>query len=117
MKYILLLLSLPALMQDGCKKKNQNSSQAEIPTCIQQKIDSLKKEPKWMPPAQIDEFIYNGKTVYLFNSDCCDHFNIAVDTMCQYVCAPSGGFTGRGEGCADFEKKAKHIRLVWKDAR
>ena len=118
MKYILLLLSLPAFMQDGCKKKTGNGSQAGIPVCIQQRIDSIKREPKWNPPAQVDEYSYDGKTVYLFSSNCCDQYNIVVDSACRYICAPTGGFSGRGDGkCADFEKNAKHNKLIWKDPR
>ena len=118
MKYLLLLLSLPALTSDTCKNKKSANTTDNIPVCIQAQIDSIKKEPRWNPPAQVDEYEYNGKRVFLFSSDCCDHFNVAYDSNCQAICAPSGGITGRGDGkCADFESKAKHIKLVWKDSR
>jgi hypothetical protein len=89
-----------------------------VPVCIQNKIDSIKKQNVWNPPAQIHEFLYNGRKVYSISADCCDFFTIAVDANCNYVCAPSGGFTGKGDGkCNDFDKSATLVRLVWKDDR
>ena len=89
-----------------------------VPPCIQHRIDTIMSKPKWNPAAQVDEYLYNGKTVYAFNSDCCDQYNPLYDGFCNYICAPSGGFTGMGNGkCPDFKTTAKHIRLVWKDPR
>lgn len=94
------------------------ASQQQTPACILQKIDSLKREPVWNPPAEIYEYEYDGSKVYAISSNCCDFFNTVIDSECKYVCAPSGGFTGRGDGkCADFFKAAKQLRLVWKDER
>lgn len=90
----------------------------KTPACILKKIDSLKKEHVWNPPAEIYEYEYQGKKVYAISADCCDFFNTVVDANCNYVCAPSGGFTGRGDGkCGDFLTVAKQLRLVWKDER
>ena len=88
------------------------------PACIQSKIDSIKKLPVWNPPAEVHEYEYNGRKVYLISADCCDQFNSLVDENCNYICAPSGGFTGKGDRkCIDFHEKATHTRLVWKDER
>lgn len=127
-----------ALVFFSCNRKVQNSSSAtmlkidstdnvtasstakatSIPSCIQQKIDSIKKEKVWNPPAQINEHEYNGRKVYLISAPCCDFFITAVDANCNYICAPSGGFTGIGDRkCPDFNKKAKFLRVVWKDER
>jgi len=95
-----------------CKKEPM------LADCIQQKIDSIKVQPRWNPPAQVDEYIYNRKRVYLFSSDCCDQYNTLYDEACNYICAPSGGFTGRGDGrCTDFKTAAQFVRTVWKDPR
>lgn len=89
-----------------------------LPLCIRQKIQRIKLEPVWNPPATVHEYEYNGRTVYGFSSNCCDQYNVVVDEHCNYICAPSGGFTGKGDGkCADFAEKAKLVRLVWKDER
>ena len=42
--------------------------------------------------------IYAGKPAYLIASPCCDKFDYLYDTRGIIVCAPSGGFTGGGDG-------------------
>lgn len=115
MKPVILLMAFSAMLSETCKNKKQIGG---IPPCVQQKIDSLKLLPRFNPPAQIDEYVYNGKRVFLFSSDCCDQFNSLLDEQCNYVCAPTGGITGKGDGaCTDFDQNAKHVKLVWKDPR
>ena len=125
MKTILLLLSFALLTSEACDKKKKNKTQDEtasvqlsIPACIQQKIDSIKKLPRFNPPAEVNEYMYKDKRVFLFSSDCCDNFNLLFDENCRYVCAPTGGITGKGDlSCTDFSEIAKLIKLVWKDDR
>lgn len=113
MKYILLSASILLLTAATCRKALQT-----LPVCIQQKINEIKAEPKWNPPAEVNEYLYNGKHVYLFSSNCCDQYTVLYDENCNPLCAPSGGLTGTGDNkCTDFLQKAKHIRLVWKDDR
>ena len=112
MKFIFLLMALPLLNQKCGKKKNS------IPSCVQQKIETIQTETKWNPPAEVNEYSYEGKQVYLFTSNCCDQYNSVYDSDCNNICSPSGGFTGNGDGrCNDFLEKAKHIKLIWKDTR
>jgi hypothetical protein len=106
----------------ACHRKTSTEASAvvvnDIPACIQQKIDSIKQLPVWNPPAEISEYDYGKRNVYLISAKCCDFFSVAVDANCNYVCAPSGGFTGKGDRkCVDFNEKAKLVRLVWKDER
>jgi hypothetical protein len=97
-----------------CKKERGDN----IPSCIQQKIEEIKKQPKWNPPAEVYEYRYNGMRVFYFTSNCCDQYNAVYDENCNYLCAPSGGITGKGDGkCNDFIEKAEKLRLVWKDNR
>ena len=42
--------------------------------------------------------IYAGKPFYLIASPCCDKFDYLYDTKGVILCAPYGGFTGRGDG-------------------
>jgi hypothetical protein len=113
MKYILIILALPFVSESNCKK-----AEKATPDCIEQKIQAIKAQPKWNPPAEVNEYEYNGKKVYLFSSNCCDQFNMVYDKDCNAICAPSGGFTGAGDGkCKDFFQTAKLVRLVWKDDR
>lgn len=113
MKYILLITSILLLTAATCRKALR-----PLPVCIQQKINEIKAEPKWNPPAEVNEYLYNGKHVFLFSSDCCDQYTMLYDETCNALCAPSGGFAGTGDNkCTDFLEKAKHLRLVWKDER
>ena len=115
MKSILLVIPFISLslMNSQCNK-NQN----EVPQCVLKKIEEIKAQPKWNPPAEINEYLYNGIRVFLFTSDCCDQYIMLYDANCNYICAPSGGIAGSGDGkCADFYTKAKYIKLVWKDSR
>lgn len=113
MKFIILLLALPVI-HEMCNNKNKSKP----PACILEKIEEIKKDAKWNPPAEINEYEFNGKTAYLITSNCCDQFNSLVDGDCNVICAPSGGLAGKGDGkCNDFVNTAKHIKLTWKDDR
>lgn len=128
MKYLLVLLVIPFLSASECgKKKNDTTTTEEkveegemkndsIPVCLQALIENGRKENPPTSPVQIDEYIYKGKTTYLLTAQCCDFFNELYDTGCMKICAPTGGFTGKGDGqCPDFEKEAKLVRTVWKE--
>ena len=122
MRIILLLLSFTILASETCDKKKKSSQapsgEQSIPACIQAKIDSIKKLPRFNPPAEVNEYTYKDKRVFLFSSNCCDNFNLLFDENCKYVCAPTGGITGKGDlSCTDFIEKAKLVKLVWKDDR
>lgn len=98
----------------ACRKEKQG----DLPGCLKNKIEQIKNEKKWNPPAQIHEYVYNGRTVYLISADCCDQYDTLIDSNCNYICAPSGGIANTGDGkCTDFYKTAKYVRVVWKDER
>ena len=87
-------------------------------TCINNKIAELKAKAKQNPPAEVNEYMYQGRKVYLFSADCCDQYNELYDANCNYICAPTGGITGNGDGkCSDFSSAAQFVRQVWKDDR
>ena len=110
---LLITLSLTSLLLSCTKDRPVN-----CPSCIQEWINTVKKQSTWNPPAEVNEYFYNGKTVYLLSANCCDQYVTLVDSFCNYLCAPSGGITGGGDHkCTDFYSKAKFIRLVWKDER
>jgi hypothetical protein len=122
MKYLLLLLVFPILSASECdqNKKNKTAENKEavkdsIPVCVRKMIDDAGKESPANTPEQVDEYLYNGKTVYLFRAPCCDQFNTLYDENCKAICSPTGGFTGRGDRkCEDFSKTARHIKMIWK---
>jgi hypothetical protein len=103
-----------SVAQKPCSRQTEPA----LPSCIQARIESIKQQPKWNPPAEVTEYRYNGKRVFLFSSNCCDQFSEVVDEACTYLCAPSGGITGKGDGkCPDFDEKAELVKVVWKDER
>lgn len=80
------------------------------PDCLKKLIRTSKPQPK-----EISSYLYNGKTVYLVIPDCCDQYISLYDERCNFICAPSGGFTGKGDGkCTDFYDKATDGKLVWR---
>ena len=114
MKKILLVFVAMNCLFFSCSK----DPKSPVPACIQQRIIELQNKPVQNPPVVITEYLYSGKKVYLISADCCDQYDILVDEKCNTVCAPSGGFTGKGDGkCEDFEKTATLIKVIWKDDR
>lgn len=86
------------------------------PRCIRDEIGQLSKAGKQNPPAEVWKWQVGDKTYYYFNAPCCDQYSRLVDESCNFVCAPDGGFTGKGDGkCPDLSNAAK--TLVWKDTR
>ena len=131
MRALLLVLLFTVLVSETCAEKKARKKAAieaatpaesantdKIPVCIQAKIDSITKLPTFNPPAEVTEYLYNEKRVFLFTADCCDFFNSVYDENCQYVCAPTGGITGQGDlKCKDFAKNANLVKVIWKDER
>ena len=91
-----------------------NEINAALPTCIKNKIDSFKLKEAHEKPQRVLEYLYKGKKVYFVVMPCCDFFNEVYDDKCNFLGAPDGGFTGKGDGkIPDFFEKAKSEKLVW----
>jgi hypothetical protein len=87
---------------------------AAVPTCIKNKIDSFKLKEAHEQPQRVVEYMYKGKKVYYVVMPCCDFFNEVYDANCKFLGAPDGGFTGKGDGkIPDFFEAAKNEKLVW----
>lgn len=85
-----------------------------IPACIKNKIDSFKLKESHERPQRVLEYTYKGKKVYYVVMPCCDFFNEVYDDKCNFLGAPDGGFTGKGDGkIPDFFEEAKGEKLVW----
>ena len=111
---IVLLIAVSTALLAQCKKVDE----VEIPVCIQQKIDSIKKLPKAEPPLQVHVWEYQGRRVYLVSAAGGNDLVKVFDGDCKYVCAPSGGVTGFGDStCTDFYQAAQHKAIIWKDDR
>lgn len=109
---LFLLTSLLSAFQCG----DENTS--ICPSFVDTKIAELQAKPKQNPAAEITEYTWGGRKVYLVSSDCCDQFNYLYNECGDVICAPSGGITGKGDGqCPDFSAQATNARLVWRDPR
>lgn len=87
---------------------------AAVPNCIKKKIDSFRLKEPHERPQSVTEYTYKGKKVYYVMMPCCDFFNEVYDSNCNYLGAPDGGFTGKGDGkIPDFTEVAKKEKLVW----
>ena len=94
------------------------ATDAAVPTCIKNKIDSFKLKEKHERPQSVVEYMYKGKKVYYIVMPCCDFFNEVYDENCRYLGAPDGGFTGKGDGkLPDFSTEAKPGKEIWKSAQ
>jgi hypothetical protein len=81
-------------------------------------IDQLRQKPKQNPAAEVTQYTYQGRTVYLVTGGCCDAYNYLFDTCGNVLCAASGGLSGKGDGaCPDFLTTATNPILLWRDPR
>jgi hypothetical protein len=118
MKRLTIISCLFSLFSITSCSEDYETSSPKIPLCVLDKIEQIKAQPKWNPVATVNEYIYQGKRVFLFSSDCCDQYNKLYDANCNYLCSPSGGFSGGGDlQCMDFFNTSVFVREVWKDPR
>ena len=85
-------------------------------------IDALiaryEAEPVANPPQRILSYRYRGNTVYYVPPTCCDQPSTLYDEHGAVICAPDGGFSGRGDGqCPDFAARRSEEHVVWSDPR
>jgi hypothetical protein len=91
---------------------------AAIPSCLSAWIDVVKKQDVWNPAAEVHEYLYKGRRVFLLSANCCDQYITLIDEQCNYICAPSGGIAGKGDRlCPGFYEQATYTSVVWKDQR
>jgi hypothetical protein len=114
MKRIFILIGLIVFLlacDDGDVQKG-------IPSCIQDKIEDIKAQDVWNPPAKIYSYQYEGETVYYFTARCCDIMSELYDEKCNLICAPDGGIAGNGdEKCPNFIAQRANEKLIWEDTR
>ncbi len=87
-----------------------------MPPCLVTKIELMKSDSKQTPPQSVAEYDYKGNTVFYVTMPCCDQFNVVYDSDCNYLGAPDGGITGKGDGkLTDFYATAKNKKIVWEN--
>lgn len=112
-KYIFSFLILFFCLS-SCSELTTN----DIPGWVLNKITEFQNEPAGNPPQSIWEYTYRNQKVYYIPPQCCDQFSFLYDINGNLICAPDGGFTGRGdERCTDFFELRKDEKLIWQDKR
>ncbi len=58
-------------------------------------------------------WVWNGDAVYRVWMRTAEGWSVVYDLSCTYACAPSGGYTGQGDGlCPDFEDEAAYSHAI-----
>jgi hypothetical protein len=95
-----------------------SSAQSSNPKWVNQLISTFKNEPVGNPPQSIWRYEYQGQDVYFIPAQCCDQYSKLFDSSGNLICAPDGGFIGKGDGrCPDFISIRADETLIWKDLR
>jgi hypothetical protein len=106
MKKILLWMVVFALL--SCDHTDIITKEG-FPSCLQAIIQRSNS------PLEIWSYQYNNQIVYLAKGDCCDQYDQVYASDCSLLCAPSGGFSGKGDGkCPDFYDRATNGIPIWK---
>lgn len=91
------------------------------PEFVQRLIRRFESRPLEASPRSIVRYEYRGEAVYYVPVSptlCCDIASRLYDSRGVLICAPDGGFTGRGDGkCADFAMRRSGRTVVWSDPR
>jgi uncharacterized protein (DUF885 family) len=96
----------------------QSANSSDMPSWLTAKIESVKKEPTGTSPVSIWRYEADGKTFYYVVAPCCDQYNNVLDHEGRHLCAPDGGFTGRGDNkCSSAHLASPKKQLVWQDSR
>jgi hypothetical protein len=91
----------------------------DIPACVTWKIEEIKEQPVWNPPGKVRLWEAQGQSYYYIPARSGDITSQLMNAKCEPVCAPDGGFTGKGDGkCPAFVTgKQFKDRLLWEDER
>lgn len=88
---------------------------SNAPECLKEVIQELVAEPVRNPPASLWRYEYDGQIVYYIPQYCCDFPSTLLDSDCEFICSPDGGFSGQGDGkCTGT--LANGIQ-IWQDIR
>lgn len=92
----ILIIVLPVL---GCSSANTVHYVSPYSARWVRQQVRLYELPTNETPSRVSrKLTYSGKPAYLIPSPCCDKFDYLYDSKGAILCAPSGGFTGRGDG-------------------
>lgn len=113
LKGFLLVFLVGILFLAGCLPRLSSN-----PKWVDQLISTFKTETVGNPPQFIWRYDYKGQEVYFIPAQCCDQYSQLYNASGSLMCAPDGGFTGRGDGrCPDFFTLRTDETLIWQDTR
>ena len=95
---------------DGALDPGVNMSDCPNPDWL---VDLITSDE---PPACIQRYTYHDEVVfYTPIPGCCDRMSTLYDRCGTILCAPDGGYTGKGDGrCPDFKLPADpFINCIW----
>ncbi len=114
MKSRFLLLVVITIVLVACSQATQTAN----PAWVDQLSKQFESDPVGNPAQSIWRYEYNGQEVYYIPAQCCDMYSTLYDAVGNVLCAPDGGFTGKGDGkCSDFFDQRTKEQLVWQDQR
>jgi hypothetical protein len=88
----IISLAMIAILITNCDRSEDYKG---LPTCVEKQLtmqDAVRK-----PPVEVWQWDVDDKTYYYFRSECCDQYNYLFDDNREMVCAPDGGFSGKGD--------------------
>jgi hypothetical protein len=107
MKAGVVLLICILISLTGCEQIDLPSG---VPNCVKKLIRDSHGTPQ-----SVWRYQYKNETVFVIIPDCCDQYISVYSNSCSFICAPSGGFTGKGDGiCPNFNDEATNGVLIWK---
>ena len=113
---LVLTATLLALLLQACAQP-WKASDEKLPRWLEEP----KKHPPLMlalTPTAVYLARYQGKTAYLVVPPCCDMFDKLYDENGSFLCAPTGGFGGGGDGkCAIQKGDDMRIKIIWRQSR
>jgi hypothetical protein len=114
MKVCFLILFAVCSVMTACSQTTQSSN----PAWVDKLIAQFERDPVGNPPQSIWSYEYNDQVVYFIPAQCCDMYSTLYDASGNVICAPDGGFTGKGDGrCPDFFSQRTNEQLIWQDSR
>ncbi|WP_426493234.1 DUF6970 domain-containing protein [Hymenobacter sp. 102] len=97
-----------------------STNDAAEPTCAGDfsvtLIEQLRQKPKQTPAAEVTQYIYQNRTVYLVTGGSSTSY--VFDGCGRVICSAAVGPGNAGDGrCPDFAATATNPQLLWRDPR
>lgn len=109
---LFMLSSVPAYSETPPAKSTEITT--PLPDWVKQKIAAYEANPERPEAIEIWQMKYKGQDAYLFIANCCDQYNPLYDNSGKIICAPSGGFSGQGNGlCSDALHASPERVRIW----